>query len=315
MGTMKQDIRYALRSFRRNPGFAAIVILTLGLGIGMNTAIFSVVDGVLLTPLPFDDADRLVWGYSTFSGGNNASVSPPDFWDYRDQSTAFAALSARRGIGSYALIGMDKPEQVRGQTITAGFFEALGVAPVLGRMFSMEDESAATSKIVVISYGFWQRRFGGEPSVVGRTLTLNEEPFEIVGVAPPGFQLFNAVDFWRPLAFDVGGGLVRRFHNLRVVGRLAPGVSMEQAQAELDVISKRLEAAYPESNTTWRMVIVPLHQIAVGNARASLLVLLGAVGLVLIIGCAYVANLLLALVAALEGEMAVRSDLVSSSNW
>ena len=210
MGTLLQDLRYAVRSFKRNPVFTAVVVLTLGLGIGLNTAIFSVVRGVLLRPLPYPASGQLMWMWGTFSGGNSASISPPDFLDYREQNEAFEYLGARRGAGSYALTGFDRPELIRGQQISAGLIEAFGAAPILGRSLRREDERVGTSDIVVLSHGFWQRMFGGSQDVLDQSLMLDGKSYRIVGVMPVGFRSLSATDFWTPIALDSPGKQVRR---------------------------------------------------------------------------------------------------------
>ena len=314
MGTLLQDLRYAARSFKRNPVFTAVVVLTLGLGIGLNTAIFSVVRGVLLRPLPYAESDQLMWMWGTFSGGNSASISPPDFLDYRDQNEAFEHLGARRGIGSYALTGFDRPELILGQQISADLLEAFGVAPVLGRSFTREDERGGNNDVVVLSYGFWQRMFGGDRDALTRTLTLEGRVHRIVGVMPAGFSTLGETDIWAPIAFDAPGNQVRRFHNVRMIGRLKPGVTPEAALADMNLIAEGLEEAYPESNTTWRVAMMPLVQNVVGNVRSGLWIMLGAVAFVLAIACVNVANLLLARGAARQSEMAVRASLGAGRN-
>jgi putative ABC transport system permease protein len=307
---MLQDIRYALRSSLRGPAFAILVVLTLGVGIGANSAMFSIVNSVLLQPLPYERSEELVYLYGAFRGGNQASISPPDFLDYRERQTVFSSLAARTAFGSAVIGGGDRPERVPASIATANFFSTLGVQPILGRAFRSDEEQGAHD-VVIISHGLWQQRLGKNPGVLGTSISIDGRPHTVVGVLPPLLDRMINVQVWRPVPFGTDGTSVRRFHFLRGLGRLAPGVTVAQAQRELDGIARLLEQMYPE-NETWKLRLVPYRQVVVGNVGRTLIVLLGAVGLVLLIACGNVASLLLARATARSGEMAIRTALGAS---
>src|SRR5262249_43305674 len=306
-----QDLRFGARMLLKSPGFTLISILTLALGIGANTAIFSVVDAVLLRPLQFTEPDRLVRLYYENHGHNSyrGTLSRPNFEDCKNQSRLFESLAAF-GDRSQNLTGFGEPERVSLAAVSADFFKVLKVEPVLGRGFLPEEDKPGAPRVVVLSYRFWQRRSGADPQIVGRTLTLDGYSYTIIGVMPREAQLPGESQLWRLLSVEVDyARMDRRNQFLEVIGRLKPGVSWREAQAEMNTISGRLANQYPETNDGWSMGLVPLMEVIVGPSRPTLLMLLGAVGFILLIACANVAGLLLARGASREKEVSIRTAI------
>ena len=312
MDRLIQDIRHAVRVLRKTPVFTLVVVFTLALGIGANTAMFSVVNAVLLQDLPFQDPARVV-DINEYSNGRPTAIAPANFVDWRRMTRSFSAMAVYRPRTFNVSTGSGEPERLAGAQTSSTFFDVLGVTPILGRQFTADDAEPGRAS-VVLSYGLWQRRFGGEP-VVNRSIRLNGEPFSIVGVMPPGFNFPQDAEFWTASPHDLPPGGPgdprenRGAHYLRGVARLNPGVSLEQANAELKTITDQLRAQYPDTNTNFTTQASSLQEQLIGSARTPLLILLGAVACVLLIVIANVANLLMARATVRARELAIRAAI------
>ena len=310
MWLLIQDLRYGLRMLARNPGFTAVAVIALALGIGANTAIFSVVNGVLLEPLPYHDPERLVRLSETSPDFSTMSVAYPNYLDWKDQGRSFDGLASVRWE-DYDLTASGQPEHLNGKMVSANFFRVLGINPTLGRDFDPQADRLGAAPVILISGGLWSRRFGSNPAVIGTQLRLSGRSYTVAGVIPAGFQFEGKADIYTLLEqWDDLLARSREMHpGMYVVGRLKPGVTPDQAQAEMTAIAAGLAEAYPKSNAKHGVKISPLANTIVGNVRPTLLVLLGAVVFVLLIACANVANLQLARFTTRQKEIAIRSAI------
>jgi predicted permease len=314
MNTFLLDLRYALRMLARSPAFTLIAVLTLALGIGANTALFSVVNGVLLNPLAYPHSDQLVAIYEKIAGLDSAPIEYLNFLDWQRDSRSFASMAAYRNE-DYNFIGNGEGERLSGYMISGGFFSILGIAPVLGRTFRVDDDQLGAAPVVVLSGGFWKRKFGSSPDIIGKPIILNGTAYTIVGVIPDTFSFYgNMRDVYTPIGQwrDPSFRDRRISVSARAFGRLNPGVTLTQAQAEMDEVARNLAVAYPEANSGKNITLVSMKEDLVGNVEPLLFVLLAAVGFLLLIACANVANLLLARSVARSREFAIRSALGAS---
>lgn len=312
-----QDIRYGVRTLWHNPGFALATILTVALGIGATTAVFTLVYGIVLRPLPYPQPERLVnlWTYAPRLGLERAFVGPANYRDWAGQAQSFESLALIRHIANFNLVGAGEPERLQGARITASTFVTLGVQPVLGRAFRSDEEQSGREFVVILSHGLWTRRFGSDPNIVGRSIMLNSQPHEVVGVMPPAFAYPDrSFEMWVPLTVNPEDYVSRSNYSFLAVGRLKPNVSTKAAQAELTEIAARLAEQYPGTNRDIGAVVEPMRADMVRDVRRPLWILFAAVASLLLIGCASLANLLIARAVARSGELVLRAALGANRN-